>query len=400
MTTCILAVAIADSVHTLRWLQMVASDRYTIILLPATRSPMLPELMAWPTIRSGDDLHSVAPRQIGIWAGSPLAAYETKVATPLPIGWKSREQLVQGDAVSAAVCALRPLMVHSMEIQHASYACLEAAKWIGKDFPPWLVSNWGSDLFLYCKLESHRTVLEDLLARVDAIHCECTRDVAIADWLGYDRSKPIYVMPASGGEDLEALPMPETPPSKRDVIMIKGYHGWSGRAMHVLSALLLAAPQIRNFRVRIVLAGEAVAAMGREIARVTGLDIQIEAWSPDRQPALQLMSTARIAIGIGISDGIGTSFLEAMALGAFPIAATTACAREWIRNGIDGLIVDPHDVDALARAIVRAATDDPLVDAASMRNRREVEQRWSARVNREQALRMYRQTMERAHAQR
>jgi glycosyltransferase involved in cell wall biosynthesis len=137
--------------------------------------------------------------------------------------------------------------------------------------------------------------------------------------------------------------------------------------------------------------------MAREIARVTTLDIQVESWSKDRRAALQRMASARIAIGIGISEGIGTSFLEAMALGAFPIAATTACACEWVRNGVDGLIVNPHDIGALAEAITRAASDDALVDAASLRNRRVVEQRWDIHVNREPALRMYRDTMEIVH---
>ena len=191
--------------------------------------------------------------------------------------------------------------------------------------------------------------------------------------------------------------MPRTSPSERNVILIKGYHGWSGRAMHVLSALLLAAPQIRRFRVQVVLASDEVAAMAREVARITTLEIQVEGWSNDRQVALQRTANARIAIGIGISDGIGTSFLEAMALGAFPIAATTACACEWVRNGIDGMVVDPHDVNALAQAIARAATDDLLVDAASLRNRCEVEQRWNVHINREQALRMYEEIIEGPH---
>jgi hypothetical protein len=56
---------------------------------------------------------------------------------------------------------------------------------------------------------------------------------------------------------------------------------------------------------------------------------------------------------------------------------------------MDGIIVDPHDVDALARAITRAATDDALVDAAALRNREVVEHRWNVRLNRSVALAMY-----------
>ena len=394
MRRCILLVAMADSVHTLRWLQMVNSEGTAVILVPATERPSLPEVAAWPAVRSQVDVQSLPSGQIGVWRERAVAPHEaTDDLLPLPVGWRS-SGLVRGSTILAAVRALRPALVHSMEIQHAAYPCLQAAKALGTKFPPWLVSNWGSDLYLDEKLEAHRAVLAEVLAHADALHCECRRDAVIARRLGYDVGRPFHVLPASGGEDLRNLPMPCPPPSARDVILIKGYHGWSGRSMYALSAVLLAAPYLRNFRIRLYFASEAVAAMAREVARVTTLDIQVEPWSDDRRAALRRMASARIAIAIGISDGIGTSFLEAMALGVFPIAATTACACEWIRNGLDGLVVNPHDVGSLAEAIKHAASDDALVDVASLRNRRVVEQRWDIRVNRELALRMYQGMME------
>jgi glycosyltransferase involved in cell wall biosynthesis len=106
------------------------------------------------------------------------------------------------------------------------------------------------------------------------------------------------------------------------------------------------------------------------------------------------MARARLMIGVGISDGIGTTLLEAMALGVFPIVASTSCAGEWIRSGVDGFIVNPHDVDEIAQAITRAATDDVLVDAAAPRNRAEVERRWNARLNSDAALAIYKAVVE------
>jgi glycosyltransferase involved in cell wall biosynthesis len=94
-------------------------------------------------------------------------------------------------------------------------------------------------------------------------------------------------------------------------------------------------------------------------------------------------------IGVGISDGIGTTLLEAMALGTFPIVACTSCAAEWVSAGTTGMIVDPHDVAALAAAIGMAATDDAMVEAAAPRNRDTVERRWNAGPNRIAALAAY-----------
>lgn len=400
MRPCILVVAMASSVHTLRWLEMANSGSYAFVLLSATKHAPVPPIKSWPQVRSLDDVRELAAGQIGFWTTDAVPSAVDQPALPLPIGWTSDSLLVRGETVVAAVRALNPVLVHSMEVQHASYPCLQAARTMGATFPRWLVSNWGSDLYLYEKIEEHRDALRELLARASALHSECQRDAAIAHRLGYEPGRPFHVMPASGGEDLKKMPMPRTPPSARDVILIKGYHGWSGRAMHVLSAVLIAAPRLQGLRVRIVLASQNVAAMANEVARVSGLDIRVEPWSEDRQVALERMSSARIAIGIGISDGIGTSFLEAMALGAFPIAASTACACEWVRNGIDGMVVDPHDVAALADAIACAATDDAMVDAASLRNRLQVESRWNSVTNRERALRMYQATIDLAHPER
>lgn len=393
MTRCIIVVAMANSVHTLRWLHMVANDRYRLVLLPCTNQPASPEIAALPRVRNASELGALEPGQICVWGEAVDLASPGEDRFPLPIGWRDPSTFVSPATIERAVRALRPDLVHSLELQHASYRCLAAATAMGNEFPPWLASNWGSDLYLYRKLDEHRPVLKALLRRIDALHGECQRDGVIARELGYPRERPLYVMPASGGVDFQRLPVPQQPPSARSTILVKGYHGWSGRAQHVLSALLLAAPRLSHKRVRLVLAGGAVAAMAREVARVTGLDVQVEPWSDDSSVSLQRIADARIAIGIGISDGIGTSFLEAMALGAFPIAATTGCLCEWIREGVDGLVVDPHDTYALAKAISRAANEDSLVDAAAVRNRGSVQERWNVHTNRMTALNMYRITM-------
>lgn len=393
MRRCILVVAMANSVHTQRWLRMVQSEQYSVVLLPCTNSHALPSLAALPRVRSAEDVRSPGHGQLSIWEDVSAPPREMDDALPLPIGWHDSTQFVNPETIRQAISVLKPVLVHSMELQHATYPCLAAARAMGDDFPPWLASNWGSDLYLYEKLDEHRPVLQALMGRITALHSECHRDVQIARRLGYPAQKQVYIMPASGGQDMEKLSMPQSPPSTRDTILIKGYHGWSGRAQFVLSALLMAAPHLRHMRIRLVLANAAVSAMASEVARVTGLDVRAEPWSDDETTGLKRMANARIAVGIGISDGIGTTFLEAMTLGAFPIAATTGCMCEWIRNGIDGLMVNPHDVSTLAEAIILAANDDALVDAASQRNRCLVESRWNVRINQSHAMKMYQDTI-------
>ena len=309
---------------------------------------------------------------------------------PAPIGFGDREQIIRGAEIAEAVAALRPAVLHSMEVQCAGYACLRATELLETATPPWLVSNWGSDVFLYQKLAAHRSVLEAIARRMDGILNECERDHMIMRNLGFDGERH-YVMPASGGIDFAEIPPLSSlaPASARRGILIKGYHGWAGRGQHILSALHLVARELRRYRIGVVLAGPDLAGSIWSLANRDGLEIVAEPWLPDHMEALQRVAEARFVVGIGISDGIGTSLLEAMAFGALPIVANTSCADEWVQNDRHGLIVGPHDIAALAAAIRTAATDDELVDAAARPNREMVERRWNRSINRGEALAIY-----------
>jgi glycosyltransferase involved in cell wall biosynthesis len=59
-----------------------------------------------------------------------------------------------------------------------------------------------------------------------------------------------------------------------------------------------------------------------------------------------------------VTEGLGTSLLDAMAC-ATPIVATrTGGIPEIVEEGVTGLLVPPRDAPALARAIVRLLTDE------------------------------------------
>jgi glycosyltransferase involved in cell wall biosynthesis len=97
--------------------------------------------------------------------------------------------------------------------------------------------------------------------------------------------------------------------------------------------------------------------------------------------ALLCLSQARVLIGLSISDGLPTTVLEAMALGVFPIQSSTSCVKEWVENGKTALVVSPHDTREVADAVVRAISDDSLVDSAAETNLRTVRERWSLAAN-------------------
>jgi glycosyltransferase involved in cell wall biosynthesis len=77
-----------------------------------------------------------------------------------------------------------------------------------------------------------------------------------------------------------------------------------------------------------------------------------------------------VSIGLSISDGLSTSALEAMVMGAFPVQSNTSCLTELVNDGETALMVPAEDPVEVAAAIRRALSDDAMVDRAAEFNAR------------------------------
>lgn len=63
------------------------------------------------------------------------------------------------------------------------------------------------------------------------------------------------------------------------------------------------------------------------------------------------------------------ALVEAMAAGAAPVVSDLPCVREWVDPGWNGVLVNPKDTDAVARAIIELLQDAPKRDLFAGRNR-------------------------------
>jgi glycosyltransferase involved in cell wall biosynthesis len=61
-----------------------------------------------------------------------------------------------------------------------------------------------------------------------------------------------------------------------------------------------------------------------------------------------------------VTEGLGTSLLDAMACSRPIVATRTGGIPEIVEDEVNGLLVPPRDHTALARTIVRALKDDAL----------------------------------------
>jgi hypothetical protein len=242
---------------------------------------------------------------------------------------------------------------------------LGAREIIGRHlFPAWLVTNWGSDIVYFQQFSNERQTIKRLLKAADYYSCECFRDVSLAVSLGFN-GVSLPVIPNAGGIDLQLASELRTrnKPTDRRIILIKGYQNLFGRALVGLQSIKKCENELRGYQVVVYSASTETCEYVEELKKTTKINFIISCQKSHLE-MLHLFSTARIYIGVSLSDGISTSMLEAMAMGAFPIQTNTSCCDEWISDGITGFSVPPDNVDLIANRIKRAIADDNLITRA------------------------------------
>ncbi|OAI44765.1 hypothetical protein AYO44_13580 [Planctomycetaceae bacterium SCGC AG-212-F19] len=385
----ILFVAMAESIHTARWINQVTDQGWDVHLFPAYDAPCHPALrnLTVHSLSSRPASLHESVRVAGFWpirrGAGTLSMLTRRLAPGIldPVRWLNR-----------VIRQLQPDVIHSLEIQHAGYLTWAARQQFGVAFPPWMVSNWGSDIFLFGRLQQHAEKIRAILKACDYYSCECQRDVPLAQSLGL-MGDVMPVVPAAGGLDVALLErcQSSSPPSQRRLIVLKGHQNWAGRALVGLRAIELCAEWLHGYRVAIYTASvfPEVVMKADLISQATGIPIDILPEYSHEQ-MLRLFGKARAYLGLSISDGICTSFLETIAMGAFPIQSNTACADEWIRDGETGFLVPPEDPHIVAAALKRAITEDTLVDRAAEANLDTVKCRLDSRVLQPRVVDMYR----------
>lgn len=382
----ILFVGMPDSVHTARWITQIADQGWEIYLFPtylASPHPMLRNVKFLGTAFLHPKNLSKAVRFIHWPSLFFLRNFlESRLTHTKTIKYKEL-------ALKYVIKNLQPDIVHSLELQQAGYLTLGAKKSLKGKFPAWIATNWGSDISLFGRLPEHQGPIRQVMQNCDFYSCECIRDIALAREMGF-QGKVLPVWPNTGGIHLEQyLALRQFGlVSQRKTILLKGYQHWAGRALVALQAFRSCQEALEGYTIAIYSASEDVKIAAQLFAQDTGLNIElVPAASHDE--ILRLFGKARIYIGLSISDGISTSLLEAMAMGAFPIQSCTACADEWIENGQSGLIVPPEDPQKIAVAIHRALTDDSLVDKAAEINTQTVKDRLNYSIIQSEVVKMY-----------
>lgn len=436
MRKTILLVAMPGSIHVVRWINQLVDQDLDIHIFPSTGGVVIhPEMegvtfhspiFPWSikigkrkpgkssrhSLTAADFLNSylnksASARQVAEGNGQNIGFVQGQVASLCPeishltFAQQIRQFLRQhvlerfmpgfrGKRLLKVILNIRPDIVHSLEIQAAGFLTLEVKKQLPVSFPPWLVTNWGSDIFLFGRLQQHKAKISEVLANCDYYSCECERDVRLARQFGF-RGKTMPVFPNTGGFDLAELEKvrKHIPVSDRKLIMLKGYQNWAGRSLVGLRALGRCKDVLEGYSVLIYLASPEVEIAAELFTDETGIPVRIIPGNTPHQEMLSLHAQARISIGLSISDAISTSFLEAMVMGSFPIQSCTACVDEWIEHGVSGMIVPPEDPDIIELALRSALSDVGLVNEAAAINWRIAQERLDSLLIKQKVIDMY-----------
>lgn len=385
----ILIVAFSDSIHTARWINQIKDNNWDIFLYPSIDNGILNnEINNISIFHTFYKKNKNSKNKIyGISVSSDkLSNTLIKIIRNIFPSFHLR-RLVR------MIKKIKPDIIHSMEIQHAGYLVLAAQKIFKKNFPKWIVTNWGSDIYLFGNLKEHENPIREVLKNCDFYSCECDRDVKLGREFGF-KGKFFKLESNAGGFNLEEIKKKRKlmVTSKRKIITLKGYQGIFGRALVGLTALERCAYIIKEKGMKIVVFSAEnypeVKIACELFSKKTNIQIEIIP-QISHSRILTLHAKSRISISLSISDANSTTMLEAMAMGSFPIQSNTSAADEWLINNINGFIVSPEDPEEIASMIKIALENDELVDKASEINLEIISNRLDEKILKKDIYNLY-----------
>lgn len=268
---------------------------------------------------------------------------------------------------------LRPDVIHSHELAITGTVVHRTRQRLDGFDAPWLVTNWGSDIFWNGRSPNVVPHLREVLAACDYYSAECHRDVALARAFGF-RGEVLGVWAVAGGIDPRQVAELRTPgpTSARRAIALKGVVGEHGRADVGLAAIERCAPLLQGWELCGYQMEPPVIERTRELAAATGMRYTHmsdgDTLGSSHAQILAMHGRSRVSLGLNRTDGLSMSFVEALTMGSMPVQGHGSCGYELTPDGVGALFVDPRDVDAVTAALQRAITDDALVDRAAARN--------------------------------
>lgn len=276
---------------------------------------------------------------------------------------------------------IQPDLVHAMRIPFEGILAGEALR--GTDFPL-VISVWGNDFTLFAEQSpAIARLTRRAMERADALHPDCERDLRLAHDYGLDPAKPSVVLPGNGGvrtdvfcpgpTDAAFLSRWDIPAGVPVVINPRGVKPYIRTDTFFQSIPLVLAKRPDVVFLGAMMEGNSAAENWIESLGIRESVRFLPFVTHDEMA--QLFRRATITVSPADHDGTPNTLLEAMSCGTFPVAGNIESVREWIEDGVNGLLFDQKTPAALAAALLRAIEDDVLRGASGERNQRLIRER-------------------------
>jgi glycosyltransferase involved in cell wall biosynthesis len=304
----------------------------------------------------------------------------------LPLAPKTEMVLTAAWRLSRILKQLRPDVVHAHDPHGVAMAGLALSMSTQLAKPP-LVAARRVDFHLRGSSLSRWKYRQ-----VDCFLCasEAIRQMLIGD--GVPAARAVTVHEGIDLERVEAAPaanlhadlwLPHHAPIVGNVAALVAHKG----QRHLIEAARLVLPQVPDARFVIAGEGELRPALERQIKdHHLEKHVLLAGFRPD---VLSLHKAFDIFVMSSVTEGLGTSLLDAMAAGKPVVATTAGGIPEVVVDGKTGFLVPPRDHDAMASAIVTLLKDDALRHGMGEAGRARVRTIFSAERMVQDTLRVY-----------
>ena len=277
--------------------------------------------------------------------------------------------------------------VHAIEIQGAGYLYASLPKTI-LDRNTLILTNYGSDIIFYRNFPDHRVKISSVLSIAKLYSAECQRDYEIALSMGFV-GKFLPCIPNAGGFTDHTFNLNVIPSEERNLIIAKCYGGVFGLGELIIEAL--STFLVSKTHIQVIIHSITDDLFEKSNKLLEDFPNQVVVYNTrkkiPRNELLKHISNAKIYIGASCSDGISTSFLEAICLGAYPIQTNSSCANEWIARGFVGTLVSLESESILAA--LNGAYFDKNLETVRRENLKNAKKYLSFELVKSQAIKFY-----------
>jgi glycosyltransferase involved in cell wall biosynthesis len=314
----------------------------------------------------------------------------------IPLAPKNELDLGAAWRLSRLLKQLKPDVVHAHDPHGVAMAALALSMSTQLAKPP-LIASRRVDFHLRGGAMSRWKYRQ-----VDCFICasEAIRTMLVAD--GVPAARTVTVHEGIDLERVESAPraklhedlfLPHQAPLVGNVAALVPHKG----QRHLVEAAALVVRKVPDARFVIAGEGELRPALERQIKEHRlEKHVVLAGFRPD---VLSLHKAFDIFVMSSITEGLGTSLLDAMAAAKPIVATSTGGIPEVVDDGVTGFLVAPRDDRAMAEAIVRLLKDADLRQRMGLAGLKRARERFSAERMLRETLRVYQRVAVKGHVE-